>query len=268
MAVGFQPMTFEENNMKIKTGIKKFITATNILILILFVLYLLDCYLPLPEGYTGYTAWDNDLPPVLNYIMGSCGGLLTNSMAMGGALADGNAVYRHFTQMFLHGGLLHLTANIIGLFFIGNYAEKRFGWWLTIILFVLTAFVESYITDPLYLAICPSKAEEVASTISNGASGGVFGLAGAALASIFFDIKSFKKIDKPTIIVSALYGILVTYVVSFGWTTVCHNVGFCLGLAIGSLIILPFFILKKGRFAPEIETETGTEISSETASEK
>ncbi len=251
--------------MKSKIGVKKLVTATNILILILVVLYLLDCYLPLPEGYTGYTAWDDELPPVINYIMGFCGGLLTNSMAMGGVLANGHAVYRHFTQMFLHGGLLHLTANLIGLYFIGNFAEKRFGWWLTIILFVLTAFIESYITDPLYLAICPSAAEEVSATISNGASGGVFGLAGAAFASVLFDIKSFKKIDKPTIIVSAIYGILVTYVVSFGWTTVCHNVGFCLGLAFGALIILPFFIFKKGKFALEIATESAT---SEIATEK
>ncbi len=234
--------------MKGKIEIKKWITATNILMLILLVLYLLDCYLPLPKGYTGYTAWDDESSPVFNYIMGFCGGLLSNSMAMGGTLENGNAVYRHFTQMFLHGGLLHLTANLLGLYFIGNFAEKRFGWWLTIILFVLTAFIESYITDPLYLAICPSKAEEVAATISNGASGGVFGLAGAAVASLFFDIKSFKKIDKTTIIISAIYGIMVTYVVSFGWTTVCHNVAFCLGLVLGALITLPFFILKKGKF--------------------
>ncbi len=234
--------------MTCKTRIKKWITATNILILILIVFYLLDCYLPLPKGYTGYTAWDNELPPALNYIMGSCGGLLTNSMAMGGTLTNGNAVYRHFTQMFLHGGLLHLTANLIGLYFIGNYAEKRYGWWLTMTLFMLTAFVESYITDPLYLAICPSQAEEVRATISDGASGGIFGLIGVALASIFFDMKSFKEIDKPTIIVSSIYGIFVTYIVSFGWTTVCHNVGLCLGLVFGSLIIFPFFILKKGKF--------------------
>lgn len=248
--------------MNRKTGIKKLITATNVLILILVVMYLLDCYLPLPKGYTGYTAWEDELPPVLNYILGFCGGLFTNSMAMGGTLANGNAVYRHFTQMFLHGGLLHLAANLVGLFFIGNFAEKRFGWWLTIILFVLTAFIESFITDPLYLAICPSNAEEVSATISSGASGGVFGLAGAALASIFFDKNKFKQIDKPTLIVSAVYGILVTYVVSFGWTTVCHNVGFCLGLALGTLIILPFFVLKKGKFA--LETAPETETSSET----
>lgn len=241
--------------MKGKIEIKKWITATNILMLILLVLYLLDCYLPLPKGYTGYTAWDDESSPVFNYIMGFCGGLLSNSMAMGGTLENGNAVYRHFTQMFLHGGLLHLTANLLGLYFIGNFAEKRFGCWLTMILFVLTAFIESYITDPLYLAICPSKAEEVAATISNGASGGVFGLAGAALASLFFDIKSFKKIDKTTIIISAIYGIMVTYVVSFGWTTVCHNVAFCLGLALGALITLPFFILKKGKFALNITPE-------------
>lgn len=48
-------------------GKRKLFSATNILIALLVVLYLLDCYIPLPNDYTGYTAWDS--PSVLNYIM-------------------------------------------------------------------------------------------------------------------------------------------------------------------------------------------------------
>lgn len=243
------------NLQKKKSELKNLITATNILIAVIIVIYLLDCYLPLPEGYTGYTSWDSELPPAVNYIFGSCGGLLSNSLAMGGPLENANAVYRHFTQMFLHGGLLHLVANILGLYFIGNFAEKKYGHWLTPLLFVLIAFLESYITDPLYIAMFPAKAEEVAETVSVGASAGIFGLAGAGLCTIFFDMKSFKKIGKPTIIVSVIYGIFTTYIVGWGWTTVCHNVAFLLGLAFGAAIILPFYILRKGKFATEIREE-------------
>ena len=82
---------------------------------------------------------------------------------------------------------------------------------------------------------------------------------GATLATVFFDLKSFKKISLPTIIVVGIYGFLTTYVVSFGWTTVCHNVAFFLGLALGTLIILPFFLLKKGKFAPVVTTPQTTE---------
>lgn len=241
--------------MKKKFDFKKLLTATNILILVLVIIYLFDCYLPLPDGYTGYTAWDDELPSAVNYILGYCGGLITNSLGMGGTLANGNAVYRHFTQMFLHGGLLHLIANAVGLFFVGNYAEKRFGWWLTLILFVATAFIESYITDPLFAAMFPKKAEEVASDISVGASGGVFGLIGASLAAIFFDLKSFKKIGTPTLVVSAIYGILTTYIIGWGWSTLCHNVALILGLALGTAIILPFFLLKKGKFSPACKSQ-------------
>lgn len=247
--------------MNKRLDLRKIITATNALILILIILYILDCYIPLPEGYTGYTNWDSDSPSVINYIFGSCGGLLSNYLAMGSILdPNGTQIYRHLTQMFLHGGLLHLIANITGLYFIGNYAEKRFGWWLTSILFVLVAFLESFITDPLYLAMFPNKAEEIASEISVGASAGIYGLIGASLIAIFFDIKSFKKIGKPTIIVSAIYGVLTTYVVGWGWSTVCHTVALILGLIFGTAIILPFFLLKKGKFATEgrISAQTNT----------
>lgn len=237
--------------MEKKFELKQLLTATNILMAVLVIFYLFDRYLPLPHGYTGYTAWDKNGPAALNYIFGSCGGLLTNSMAMGGSLAGGTAFYRHFTQMFLHDGLFHLIVNLVGLFFVGNYVEKRFGWWLTPILFVLIAFIESFITDPLYAAMFPKKAAEAANQVSLGASGGVFGLIGAGLAAIFFDIKSFRKIGKPTIAVSAIYGIVPTYIIDLGWTTVCHNVAFILGLALGAVIILPFFLLKKGKFSKD-----------------
>lgn len=245
--------------MKKKFEIKKLFTATNILIVILLIIYLLDRFLPFPEGYTGYNAWIEDVPPAFNYIFGSCGGLLTNYMARGEILENGTAIYRSITLMFLHGHILHLIANLVGLYFIGNYAEKRFGWWLAYIIYFAVGFIESFITDPLFLAIAPSQSAIVTEQPSMGASGGIFGLIGASLATVFFDLKSFKKIGLPTIIVVGIYGFLTTYVVSFGWTTVCHNVAFILGLALGTLIILPFFLLKKGKFAPVVTTPQATE---------
>lgn len=232
--------------MEKKFYIKKFFTATNILIATLVIFYILDCYLPLPAGWTGYTNWDSESPAAVNYILGNCGGLLTHYLGMGQGLgSNGLAFYRRFTQAFLHGGLFHLVANAAGLYFIGNYAEKRFGRWLTPVLFVVIAFIESYITDPLYLAMVPGYADEIAESVSVGASGGVFGLAGVSLAALFFDIKEFKKIDKPTLIVSAIYGVVPTYIIDFGWTTVCHNVALILGLAVGTAIVLPFYLRKK-----------------------
>ncbi len=232
-----------------KIHYKKYLTSTNILLLILTVIYFLDHYLPFPKDYSGFT-WASDDINAADYMLGICGGLLTNYMGTGKVLDPaGTEVYRYVTQMFLHGHLLHFIANLIGLYFIGNYAEKRFGWWMTYVIFFVVGIVEVFITDPLYIAIVPSKAEEVASTVSVGASGGIFALMGASLAALFFDIKSFKEIGKPTLIVSAIYGVLTTYVVSFGWTTVCHNVSLILGLILGVIIILPFFLLKKGKFA-------------------
>lgn len=239
-----------------KFEFKKLLTVTNLLIVVLIIVYFLDRFLPFPEGYTGYDAWFDDMPPAFNYIFGSCGGLLTNYMALGPTLSPyGESAYRHLTCMFLHGHILHLIANVVGLYFVGNYAEKRFGRWLPFVAYFLVGFVEGYITDPLFAAMAPAKAEESLSMPSMGASGGIFGLMGFTLAALFFDIKSFKKIGKPTIIVSAVYGVLTTYVVSFGWTTVCHNVALVLGLVLGTMLILPFFLLKKGKYAPPPDTD-------------
>lgn len=234
-----------------KFDYKKHLTATNVLLVILTVFYLLDRYLPFPENYTGFT-WASGELNAFHYMFGFCGGLLTNYLGTGRILdPTGTEVYRYVTHMFLHGHLPHFIANFVGLYFIGNYTEKRYGWWMTYIIYFSVGIAETFITDPLYVAMVPSKAEEIANAVTVGASGGIFALIGASLAALFFDIKSFKQIGKPTLIVSAIYGVLTTYVVSFGWTTVCHNVSLILGLALGTVIILPFFLLKKGKFAVE-----------------
>ncbi len=242
-----------------KKTLKDYLTATNIMIVILLFFYLLDKYLPLPKDYTGFNCWNPEISPAVNYLFGWCGGLLMNSMAVGETLVGGMAVYRQLTCMFLHADILHLTANLLGLYFVGNYVEKKYSWWLTYIVYFLVGFMQYLITDPIYAAIAPEKFAEIYTMPSCGASGGIFALIGVGLAALLFDIKSFKQIGKPTIIISAIYGVLTTYVVSFGWTTVCHNVSFILGLIIGVLIILPFFLLKKGKFAKENKSNIQSE---------
>ncbi len=232
-----------------KIDYKKYLTITNLMIVILLIFYLLDKYLPLPKDYSGFDCWNDELPPAVNYIFGFCGGLLMNSMAVGKSIVGGMDIYRQFTSMFLHGHILHLIANLAGLYFIGNYTEKKYGWWLTYLIYFIVGFMQFLITDPLFAAMAPEKSAENYAMPSCGASGGIFALVGISLAALFFDIKSFKKIDKPTLIVAAIYGVLTTYVVSFGWTTVCHNVSMILGLIFGVIIILPFFLLKKGKYA-------------------
>lgn len=250
--------------MKKKFDFKKLLTATNFLFILLILFYLFDKFLPLPQGYTGFTAWDADEDPVFNYIFGNCGGLLTNYMALSPALSPyGAGIYRRLTTNLLHGNILHLIANLAGLYFIGNHTEKKFGWWLTYLLFFVIAFIESYITDPLYLAFVPDKKEEILTLPRVGASSGIFGLAGVSLAALLFDVKQFKKIGLTTIVVSAVYGVFTTWIVSFGWTTVCHNVALTLGLAIGAAIILPFFIIKRKKAAAAYASIEYLELTAE-----
>jgi len=110
-----------------KFDYKKFLTVTNILMLIIVLFYIFDHYLPLPKNYTGFTWTSKDITAV-DYLLGNCGGLLTNYLGVGKVLNyNSSQVYRYVTQMFLHGHLFHLIGNLVGLYFIGHYTEKRFG---------------------------------------------------------------------------------------------------------------------------------------------
>lgn len=79
--------------------------------------------------------------------------------------------WRLFTHMFLHGGLVHLIFNSVGLMFLGMFLEPLLG---------RSRFIASYVVTGLLAGISSVLWHE--STVSVGASGAIFGLCGVLMA--------------------------------------------------------------------------------------
>ena len=91
-----------------------------------------------------------------------------------GLLTIGHDWWRLVTSMFLHGGLVHLTVNMISLLFLGRVTHHRFG---------PGAFFASYFLSGIAGSLASIAFDPARVTV--GASGAIFGLAGALFASTF-----------------------------------------------------------------------------------
>ena len=96
------------------------------------------------------------------------GGVLFNFGAQVNPLVAQGQVWRIFTAMFLHVGILHIGLNMLSLFFIGPAIEVFYGKWRYLTIYLLSGIVGgivSFFVDP--------------NGASVGASGAIFGVFGA-----------------------------------------------------------------------------------------
>jgi membrane associated rhomboid family serine protease len=94
-----------------------------------------------------------------------------------GPLTEGGEWWRLFTSTFLHGGLMHLLANMYGLLFVGIFLEPLLGRIKYLTVYLLTGLLASIASIWWYDA-----------TISVGASGAIFGLYGVFIALLLTKI--------------------------------------------------------------------------------
>lgn len=212
-------------------------TATNILIFVNVLVYILDKYL---------LCWDDCMftsSGMLNSIIGFCGGDLYLSLCYyDGCLADGE-IWRCVTFLFVHLFILHLAVNIVGFYIVGNHVERKYGPIFVIVVFLTIGILNNLVVNNLPFL-------KNADSVTGGSSGAVFGFIGIAAAQWILEKSTRCEYTKPERYYMALYGVLFTYFVG-EWTIFCHNIGFIMGLTLG------FMLIKAQKKKEQVENDNG-----------
>src|SRR5947209_7981827 len=95
--------------------------------------------------------------------------------ANAGELTLGGEYWRLLTAAFVHIGLIHIAFNMWCLLGLGRLSERLFGRWQTAAIYIFTGIGGNLLS----LAHAPDR-------VSAGASGAIFGIAGAILAGVEF----------------------------------------------------------------------------------
>src|ERR1039458_7350086 len=145
-----------------------------------------------------------------------------------GPLTVGGEWWRLLTCVFIHGGLLHIAFNMWCLWDLGRLAESVYGHWTFAAVYFLSgvsASLASVIWNPVILSV--------------GASGAIFGIAGALIASFYLGEFSLPR--------AAMSGMLRSVVMFVGYNlffgaviarvdNAAHIGGLVMGLILGALI--------------------------------
>lgn len=136
--------------------------------------------------------------------------------------------WRLFTYMFVHGGILHIAFNMWCLWDLGALCEMLYGPWTYAGIYLMTgvgAGVASVAWNPFVASV--------------GASGAIFGLAGALIASFYLGEFSLPDIaikgTLRSLLVFAAFNIFFGTVMS-GVDNAAHFGGLGVGLILGALI--------------------------------
>ena len=210
--------------------------ATYILMALIVFIYILDRLIPLPEGYAGASNGWEGLPGWVAVPLGYCGGQLTNLLALcGDALTPGGwAFYRHFTILFPQENLFHLLAALALLYLAGSFVESHGGSAAVVGVFLLSGFLESWVSVPLYTFLHPPYMFDSPMAFTAGASSGAMGLLGAAWAICLFNRGLLDELTRGEKMALAACGVLCTYVLGFGLGIIRCNISLFLGLGLMS----------------------------------
>jgi len=131
-------------------------------------------------------------------------------------------LWRLITAMFIHGDILHLFSNMIGLLLFGATLENN----LSKFKFLAIYFISGLIGNIFSLILLPIN------TISLGASGGVFGLIGAAFVLI-----AMEK-DRSLILIGVIYlSYFIFTSLAPGINLWAHLFGLLIGILFGYIFI-------------------------------
>jgi membrane associated rhomboid family serine protease len=134
--------------------------------------------------------------------------------------------WRLLTNIFLHGGLMHLVLNIYVLYFVGIFLEPRLSKTKYAVIYLVTGILAS-ITILL----------RHAGTISVGASGAIFGLYGVILSLLLTKKVFLKDFSKPFLRSTLLFIAICLLLEFMGSDNFVHIAGLISGFIIGLVFI-------------------------------
>jgi rhomboid protease GluP len=148
--------------------------------------------------------------------------------ANSGALTCGGQWWRLLASTFVHAGIIHIAANMWCLFNLGWLAELLFGRWRFTLLYLLCGIGGS-------LASIGWRE----GALSVGASGAIFGIAGALLPSLAFSHNSNSRLRRALRPQLASIALFVVFNLAFGATipgidNAAHIGGLCTGIFLGA----------------------------------
>jgi rhomboid protease GluP len=147
-----------------------------------------------------------------------------------GPLTVSGQWWRLLTCVFIHGGLLHIAFNMWCLWDLGRLAESVYGHWTFAAVYLisgLSASLASVVWNPVVLSV--------------GASGAIFGIAGALIASFYLGEFSLPRAAMTGMLRSVV--LFVGYNLFFGAViartdNAAHIGGLVMGLLLGALIAM------------------------------
>lgn len=153
------------------------------------------------------------------------------SGAIYGDKVFGGQSWRLLTGMFLHGSFGHLFGNCLALYMVGLAAEQAWGRWRSLLIYFVSGLAASFASA--FMETRPSI----------GASGAVFGLAGAVMAFFFRYGNSFYARNRRVGNFLIAWGLLQLWLGSLdrrvdNWA---HLAGFISGAVIGYAAPTRFF---------------------------
>ena len=136
--------------------------------------------------------------------------------------------WRLFTYMFLHGGAMHIFFNMWCLWDLGRLCESLYGRWTYAAIYLITGVsggLASIGWNPFVNSV--------------GASGAIFGLAGALIASFYLGEFSLPRIaisgTLRSLVIFAVFNLVIGQFIG-GIDNGCHIGGLVSGLILGALI--------------------------------
>lgn len=162
---------------------------------------------------------------IIAYVADFVPGVDLRSLGMNyGPLTLSGEYWRLFTAGFLHANIFHIGLNMWCLWSLGHLSERLFGKWQTFAIYMITGVGGAILS----VAYDPHRS-------SLGASGAIFGIAGAVLAGVKFGDLAIPAGEKRAIFSSVVFFSVFNFMFGFSGNTdnMCHLGGFITGLLIG-----------------------------------